>query len=131
MSNAFGHYATDFRSFGGAYRPWFYNQSKATYEFLASKPLLFGPNLALVDAGAQLGGMVVNYEHNLQFVTVHGSGHMVPQFRPQSALKLLHNLLTGESFAELIPTDEQLAAFSDDDFNAWMDKWTIAAKSKP
>ena len=75
---------------GGAYRPWFYNQAKATTEFLASKPLLFGPNLALVDAGAQLGGMVVNYEHNLRFVTVHGSGHMVPQFRPQSALRLLY-----------------------------------------
>jgi serine carboxypeptidase-like clade I len=113
---------------GGAYRPWFYNNSKATYEFLASKPLLFGPNLALVDAGAQLGGMVVNYEHNLKFVTVHGSGHMVPQFRPQSALKLLSNLLSGDSFAELIPTDDQLAAFTDDQFNQWIDKWTIAAK---
>jgi serine carboxypeptidase-like clade I len=115
---------------GGAYRPWFYNQSAATYDFLASKPLLFGPNLALVDAGAQLGGMVVNYEHNLHFVTVHGSGHMVPQFRPQSALKLLSNLLSGDSFAEFIPTDEQLAAFTDDDFNAWIDKWTTLAKEE-
>ena len=113
---------------GGAYRPWFYDQSKATYEFLASKPLLFGPNLALQDAGAQLGGMVVNYEHNLRFVTVHGSGHMVPQFRPQSAQRLLSNLLTGDRFAELIPTDEELAAFTDDEFNAWIDKWTVSAK---
>ena len=113
---------------GGAYRPWFYDQSKATNEFLASKPLLFGPNLALQDAGAQLGGMVVNYEHNLHFATVHGSGHMVPQFRPQAALKLLSNLLTGNRFAELMPTDEELAAFTDDDFNAWLDKYTVAAK---
>ena len=115
---------------GGAYRPWFYNQAKATTEFLASKPLLFGPNLALVDAGAQLGGMVVNYEHNLRFVTVHGSGHMVPQFRPQSALRLLSTLLSGGKFAELIPTDDQLAAFTDDEFNAWIDKWTVAAKQR-
>ena len=53
---------------------------------------------------------------------------MVPQFRPQSALKLLSNLLSGDSFAELIPTDDQLAAFTDDQFNQWIDKWTIAAK---
>ena len=72
--------------------------------------------------------MVVNYEHNLRFVTVHGSGHMVPQFRPQSAQRLLSNLLTGDRFAELIPTDEELAAFTDDEFNAWIDKWTVAAK---
>ena len=115
---------------GGAYRPWFYNQSAATYEFLNSKPLLFGPNLALVDAGAQLGGMVVNYEHSLKFLTVHGSGHMVPQFRPQAALRLLNNLLTGDRFAELMPTDAQLAAFTEDEFNAWIDQWTTSAKKE-
>jgi carboxypeptidase C (cathepsin A) len=32
---------------------------------------------------------VVDYSHNMSFVTVHGSGHMVPQFRPQAALHLL------------------------------------------
>ena len=53
---------------------------------------------------------------------------MVPQFRPQSAQRLLSNLLTGDRFAELIPTDEELAAFTDDEFNAWIDKWTVAAK---
>ena len=74
--------------------------------------------------------MVVNYEHNLRFVTVHGSGHMVPQFRPQSALRLLSTLLSGGKFAELIPTDDQLAAFTDDEFNAWIDKWTVAAKQR-
>jgi cathepsin A (carboxypeptidase C) len=45
---------------------------------LHAKPLLFGPSLTVVDAGAQFGGHVVNYQHNLSFVTVHGSGHMVP-----------------------------------------------------
>jgi Serine carboxypeptidase len=35
----------------------------------------------LLKVGAQYGGEVVNYEEGLAFVTFHGSGHMVPQFR--------------------------------------------------
>merc|ERR1712013_518917 len=54
---------------GGEYRPWFYNKTAATLKTLEEKPNLFGPNLALHAAGAQFGGQVVNYEHNLSFVT--------------------------------------------------------------
>ena len=43
---------------------------------LVEKASLFGPNLELHDAGAQFGGQIVNYEHNLSFATIHGSGHM-------------------------------------------------------
>lgn len=70
---------------GGHYRPWFYNKSAATLKTLLEKPNLFGPNLELRNAGPQYGGHVVNYDHGLSFATVHGSGHMVPQFRPQAA----------------------------------------------
>jgi cathepsin A (carboxypeptidase C) len=115
---------------GGAWRPWFYNMSAATYDFLSNKPLLFGPDLSLIDAGAQLGGLVVNYENNLSFLTVHGSGHMVPQFRPQASLRLLSNLITGTPFAELMPTDDELGAFTTAEFNDWIDKYIIAAKSQ-
>ena len=62
---------------GGQYRPWFYNKTGSSIKELLAKPSLFGPNLELRDAGAQFGGQVVNYEHNLSFATVHGSGHMV------------------------------------------------------
>ena len=58
--------------------------------------------------------MVVNYEHNLRFVTVHGSGHMV--LTASICFALIGTLLSGGSFAELIPTDDQLAAFTDDEF---------------
>ena len=34
-------------------------------------------------AGPQFGGQIVDYEHGLSFTTVHGSGHMVPTFRPR------------------------------------------------
>lgn len=89
---------------------------------------MFGPDLELRDAGAQLGGQIVNYEHNLSFATVHGSGHMVPQFRPQSAERLLDRLLTGNPFAPLLATDKELGAMSDSDFEAFVDTWTIKAR---
>ena len=81
---------------GGAYRPWFYNSTAADDTFMHAKPLLFGPALSFAAAadGALFGGHVVDYSHNLSFVTVHGSGHMVPQFRPQAALRLLQTVPT-------------------------------------
>ena len=114
---------------GGAYRPWFFNASAATPAFLAEKPLLFGPDLALVEGGAQFAGHVVNYLHNLSFVTVHGSGHMVPQFRPQAALTLLRNLVTATPFAAPLGDDAALSAMTDDQFDTYLDAWTTAAKS--
>jgi len=64
---------------GGSYRPWFYNQSATCIHLLAEKAPLFGPGLLAQDMGPQMGGEIVNYEHNLSFLTFHGSGHMVPQ----------------------------------------------------
>mmetsp|Transcript_41435 Transcript_41435/g.65665 ORF Transcript_41435/g.65665 Transcript_41435/m.65665 type:complete len:561 (-) Transcript_41435:215-1897(-) len=113
---------------GGSYRPWFYNKTAASLTTLQEKPNLFGPNLALRDAGAQFGGQVVNFEHNLSFVTVHGSGHMVPQFRPQSAERVLNRLLTGSPFAPLLAFDEALAAMDDSEFDKYVDQWTATAK---
>jgi cathepsin A (carboxypeptidase C) len=113
---------------GGNYRPWFYNKKATAMEVLQEKPNLFGPNLELRDAGPQFGGQVVNYEHNLSFATVHGSGHMVPQFRPQAAERLLSRLLSGESFAPLLPSDAELVAMSDAQFDTYVDNWTKAAE---
>jgi len=116
---------------GGHYRPWFFNKTATTMAELQEKPSLFGPNLELGDAGAQFGGQVVNYEHNLSFATVHGSGHMVPQFRPQAAERLLSHLLVGAkyAFSPPLPTDEELGAMSDADFDKEVDTWTKTAKA--
>mmetsp|Transcript_68653 Transcript_68653/g.129489 ORF Transcript_68653/g.129489 Transcript_68653/m.129489 type:complete len:544 (+) Transcript_68653:44-1675(+) len=114
---------------GGHYRPWFFDKKATALQTLKEKPGLFGPNLALQDAGPQFGGQVVNYEHHLSFVTVHGSGHMVPQFRPQAAEQLLQRLLTGSEFAPPLPTDAELAAMSDKEFDASVDQWTKFAKA--
>lgn len=114
---------------GGRYRPWFYNKSAADLQTLQEKPNLFGSNLALHDAGAQFGGQVVDYDHNLSFATVHGAGHMVPQFRPQAAEQLLSRLLTGMPFAPPLPTDAEIAAMSAADFDSKIDEWTDSAKA--
>merc|ERR1712137_913892 len=113
---------------GGEYRPWFYNKTAAALHTLEAKPNLFGPNLALRDAGPQFGGQVVDYEHGLSFVTVHGAGHMVPQFRPQAAERLLDRLLTGNPFSPLLPTSKQLASMNDSEFSDALDSWTDSAK---
>jgi cathepsin A (carboxypeptidase C) len=116
---------------GGGYRPWFYNHTATTVQVLQEKSTLFGPDLLLQPTGAQFGGEVVNYEHNLAFLTVHGSGHMVPQFRPQAALHMLSKLLQYEDLSPFLPSNKTLATVSDDVFDNLMDSWTERAKSPP
>lgn len=114
---------------GGRYRPWFYNKTAASLETLRAKPALFGTNLGAREAGPQFGGHVVDYENGLSFLTVHGAGHMVPQFRPQAAERLLGRLLSGDPFAPLLPTDDELAAMSEIDFASALNAWTDSAKA--
>jgi len=113
---------------GGAYRPWFYNHTQASLQILAQKSPLFGPNLVVQGLGSQLGGQVVDYEEGLKFVTFHGSGHMVPQFRPQAALHFLERFLGEDGLAPLLPNNETLAELDIIDFHKEMDDWTEVAK---
>jgi hypothetical protein len=127
---------------GGGYRPWFYNQTATTVEVLMEKPPLFGPNLLLQNMGSQYAGHVVNYEQGLAFVTIHGSGHMVPQFRPQAALHFLEMFLNSKGdkpkdpqggaalLAPLIPTNSTLTGMSNDQFSEFLDAWTQLAKTE-
>lgn len=130
---------------GGSYRPWFFRKHAASVELLLEKPSLFGPDLELGDAGAQFGGHVVSYEHRLSFATVHGAGHMVPQFRPMAAQRLLSQLLLAANgnashsspgsssslpFAPALPTDEELLAMSASEFDQAIDEWTDDAKAE-
>ena len=116
---------------GGSYRPWFYNHTATTVKVLQEKPAMFGPDLLLQPTGAQFGGEVVNYEHNLAFLTIHGSGHMVPQFRPQAALHMLTKLITYQDLSPLLPTNKTLSTMEDGFFVQAMDKWTERAKGPP
>lgn len=121
---------------GGSYRPWFYHHSAASLKLLAEKAPRFGSNLLSHDIGVQMGGEVVDYEHGVAFATVHGSGHMVPQFRPQAALRIIQQLVASPtSFEEavllspLMPVNKTLTEMSDDDFEKAMNEWTEKAKT--
>lgn len=114
---------------GGAYRPWFFRAMNASVSLLKEKPLDFGPNLAVVDAGTQFAGHVVNYEHNLEFVTFHGSGHQVPQYRPRAALHFITKLVKQDSLSPHFVDDKQLESMTEDQYNSYLDKWTDRART--
>merc|ERR1712028_296159 len=117
---------------GGSYRPWFYNQTATSLEVLAEKAIKFGPNLVAQSLeSAQFGGEVVDYEQGLKFVTFHGSGHMVPQFRPQSALHFLNKFVHGNYVSPLLPLNKTLADMSDEIFELFTNDWTEAARQSP
>ena len=116
---------------GGSYRPWFYNHTAADVEVLAAKSSVWGPDLSLIAEGVQMGGSIVNYEHGLSFQTVHGSGHMVPQFRAQASLHQIAKVLLRQDFAPLLPSNATLANMTDAEYSDALDKWTISAKASP
>ena len=116
---------------GGSYRPWFYNQTAANVQVLVEKSALFGPNLVAQNMGAQMGGEVTDYEHGLKFVTFHGSGHMVPQFRPQAALHFLKKFIHGHDLSPLMPLNATLEDMSEHMFHVTANAWTESAMRDP
>jgi len=114
---------------GGGYRPWFYNHTAATLEVIASKAATYGPDLNTRATGVQFGGEIVNYEHNLQFVTFHGSGHMVPSFRPQAALHFLQKVISLAPLSPMMPSNATLLGMTEKEFDHVLDKWTELAQS--
>ena len=52
-----------------------------------------------LDACLRMGGYVTRYEHErFDFLTIRGSGHMVPQFKPAQAFEFLGAWLRGEDW---------------------------------
>ena len=52
-----------------------------------------------LDACLRMGGYVTRYEHDrFDFLTIRGSGHMVPQFKPAQAFEFLGAWLRGEDW---------------------------------
>ena len=63
-------------------------------EILKAKSPYWGLQLAAHNTRVQLGGWVRNYQ-GLDFVTVHDSGHMVPQYTTVAAAHLFKSALLG------------------------------------
>jgi hypothetical protein len=57
--------------------------------------------------GEQAAGFVVNFEEtdmsgHFAFITAHGAGHEVPTYKPQLALELFRNYLSGDVYTKLV-----------------------------
>ena len=48
--------------------------------------------------GKQVGGWTTEYENDLHFVTIHGAGHMSPQWRPAQATHMFRQFLARKPF---------------------------------
>ena len=126
------------------YRPWFLNLTKTSPEFLQQKPMLFGPKLSFRNAGVQYGGSIVTYKSNLSFMTVHGAGHMTPEYRPRAALHILKQLVKPMASASeekkkkkpkldispALGSDSDLVQMNEADFIAYVSEWTKNAHAQ-
>jgi carboxypeptidase C (cathepsin A) len=45
-----------------------------------------------------MGGYVTQYEGDFSFLTIRGSGHMVPQFKPEAALEFMGRFIHNEEW---------------------------------
>ena len=50
-----------------------------------------------------VAGFVTRYTGNLDFVTVRGSGHFVPEDKPREALQLIYNFIHRRDYSLPIP----------------------------
>eukprot|EP00747_Dinoflagellata_sp_TGD_P056994 gnl/TRDRNA2_/TRDRNA2_150394_c2_seq1.p1 gnl/TRDRNA2_/TRDRNA2_150394_c2~~gnl/TRDRNA2_/TRDRNA2_150394_c2_seq1.p1 ORF type:complete len:523 (+),score=60.88 gnl/TRDRNA2_/TRDRNA2_150394_c2_seq1:49-1569(+) len=62
-----------------------------------------------VDGGIRMGGYVTRYEPRFDFLTIRGSGHMVPEYKPKAALTFLQAWLAGEDFPRYNPPPSDAA----------------------
>ena len=60
---------------------------------------------------------------------MHGSGHMVPTFRPRAALQMITHIVQNTSFAPDLPSDADLAGMDEDAFSSFLDEWTLSAQT--
>jgi len=51
-----------------------------------------------IDGCQRMGGYVTRYENNFDFLTIRGSGHMVPQDKPKATLAFLSAVLQGDDY---------------------------------
>ena len=84
---------------GGEWRPWIYNDTAAGETLLEWKLPSYGQSLSYYGNGDQLGGYVVSFEGDFTYLTFHGSGHMVPQYKPQAALTFFKMFINDEEYA--------------------------------
>ena len=48
-----------------------------------------------------MGGYVTRYDGNFDYVTIRGSGHMVPELKPEAASVMLRSFINNEDYPSL------------------------------
>jgi len=120
---------------GGDWRPWFYTPEPVEMRVLEEKAPYWGQGLSHKALGPQLAGYVKTYEQGLSFVTVHQSGHMVPQYKPQVALHLFRSLLHNRDLSPLLNMVElesgtDASFFGNSTEDGYMTRWIKQAQSQ-
>ena len=122
---------------GGDWRPWFFQPEETSSRLLEEKLPYFGTFLTYRPLNAQLGGYVKNFHKNVSFVTVHDSGHMVPQYKPVVAFHMFLRGLLNQPLSPLIDMDKLTnltdAAFygnAENNTMGFMGDWVQEAMSK-
>jgi len=60
-----------------------------------------------IDGKDRMGGYVIEYDGDFSFLTIRGSGHMVPEFKPQASLVFLSSWLRGQDFPTYNPPQKK------------------------
>lgn len=53
-----------------------------------------------LDGKQRVGGYVTRYEGNFDFLTIRGSGHMVPEYKPAAALEFITRFLNNQEYQQ-------------------------------
>ena len=56
-----------------------------------------------LDGKKAMGGYVTRYEHDFDYLTIRGAGHMVPEYQSRSSLEFLKRWLRNEEFQMYSP----------------------------
>lgn len=56
-----------------------------------------------LDGQQRMGGYVTRYEGDFDFLTIRGSGHMVPEYKPPAALRFITQWLAGQEYDRYVP----------------------------
>ena len=118
---------------GADWRPWFFQPEETPIDLLEQKSPYWGTFLSYKALDTQMGGYVKNFEGNVSFVTVHDSGHMVPQYKPVAAFHLFVRGLNNKPLSPKLNMST-LTNSTDDDFfghdgkEGYLGKWVAEAQ---
>eukprot|EP00913_Durusdinium_trenchii_P026708 g25057.t1 len=60
------------------------------------------------DGKMKMGGYATRYEHDFDFLTIRGAGHMVPEFKPEAAFVMMSSFLSGQDYPPYNPPKDKV-----------------------